>query len=83
MDLSVLDTGRTYWVIYACRDIGYGAQRGAGKFIYGGETGAFGKHTFTPADDVVAHVYQVLDLCLFPDEVTDAWPADKGSDAPG
>jgi hypothetical protein len=75
MDFFMLETGRRYWVVYTCRDIGYGPESGEGEFVYGGETGGFGKHTFTPADGGEQ-------IFLFPDEVIDAWPADKASDAP-
>ena len=62
MDLAALEAGRSYWITYECRDIGYGVEAGVGVFVYRGPDGGWGKHAFTP-DAWGPEIY------LFPDEI--------------
>jgi hypothetical protein len=72
-DLSGLVEGHVYRVRYDCRDIGYGGESGERDYVYRGETGGAGKHTFAP-------VVSGDEIYLFPDEVTEI-SEDQGTEA--
>jgi hypothetical protein len=70
MDLAALEAGRSYWITYECRDIGYGVESGDGEFVYRGASDGWGKHAFTPAGGGPT-------IYLFADEVTVSGPVSR------
>ncbi len=68
--VAAMEIGRAYWIMYVCRDIGYGVEEGSGEFIYRGGPDWTGKHTFTP-------VGGGPDIYLFADEIAHADGGDR------
>ena len=63
-----LEEGRAYWIVYECRDIGYGVETGADWFVYAGMESLAGKLEFVPADGG--------SIFLFDDEITSIFGSD-------
>ena len=62
--LNELQAGRTYWISYECRDIGYGPENGYNEFVYRGGPDWTGKYEFQPVGGGST-------IYLFPDEIED------------